>query len=203
MMISLSFSGCLQPSPLPEAQNNPGTFDLPYYGISFQYPKEWTFISQERNDKADKMKESEDVKIIRAMYTNNTSGFSFFIGSSRIDFDPHIYSENFTGSQECGYGWTDDRPNLIVIEAYKPVIIDNGKARKYIFILHDPENETVETYYEICRTYKSGKSMKYMVFWSAPSEKFYDYKPVVQEILDTIRVYEPSLEDTNPHQHFS
>ncbi|MDD3092024.1 MAG: hypothetical protein PHH09_10945 [Methanoregulaceae archaeon] len=192
MTISLLFSGCLQPSPLSEAQNNPGTLDLPYYGISFEYPKEWTFIKREKCESVDKIRESEDLKIIQAKYTNNTSGFSFLISGSRVDYDPHSFRENFSGSQECGFGWTDDRPNLTVSEAYNPVTIDSGKARRFIFVLHNPDTEIVETYYDLCRTYTSGKSMYYRIFWSVPSDKYYEYKPIVQKIIDTLRIYEPS-----------
>lgn len=200
ILISLLFSGCVQPSSLPdtynsslsEAHTNPGTFDSTYYGISFRYPGEWNFTTQEKSFNVDTMRELGIGHAFRAAYTNNTRGFSFVISGSREDFDPRIHSENFTESQECGFGWTDDRLNLTVSEAYNPVTIDGGKARRCIFVLHDPGLETVETYYDICRAYKSGKSMIYRIFWSAPSERYFDYKPVVQEILDSIRIYEPS-----------
>jgi len=196
ILISLSFSGCvqqeIQSDLLSEVHNNPGMFDSPYYGISFQYPDDWIFSLQEKSFKLDRIRELGIGHAFRAAYTNNTSGFSFVISGSREDFNPHIHSENFSESQECGFAWTDDRLNLTVSEAYNPVTIDGGKARRFIFVIHDPDIETVETYYDICRTYKSGKGTTYRIFWGTPSGRFYDYKPVVQEILDSMRIYEPS-----------
>ncbi|MFA5002981.1 MAG: hypothetical protein WC502_08435 [Methanolinea sp.] len=200
ILISLSFSGCVQPGSPPdiynnslsEAHTNPGMFDSTYYGISFRYPEAWNLTIEDTHDKVDRMRESEDVNSIRINYTNATTRFSFFISCSRVDLDPRNYPENFTGSEDCGCGWADDRFNLTVSEAYNPVTIDGGKALRTIFVIHDPDIETVETYYDICRAYKSGKSMNYRIFWSTPSGRFYDYKPVVQEILDSMRIYEPS-----------
>ncbi len=196
ILISLSFSGCvqqeIQSDLLPEVHNTPGMFDSPYYGISFQYPDDWIFSFQEKSFKLDRIRELGIGHAFRAVYTNNTSGFSFAMSGSREDFDPHIHSENFSESQECGFYGTDDRLNITVSESYNPVTIDGGKARRFIIVVHDPGLETVETYYDICRAYKSGKSMIYRIFWSAPSERYFDYKPVVQEILDSIRIYEPS-----------
>lgn len=196
ILISLLFSGCAQPDiqqgPLPEVHYSPGAIDSPYYGISFQYPKEWNITTQHAQDKVDRMRDSEDRNIIRMRYTNATTGFSFFVASSRIDFDPTTFPENFTGSEDCGGGWTDDRLNLTVSEAYNPVTIDGGKALRFIFVIDDPDIETVETYYDICRTYKSGKHLGYRIFWKTRSGEFYDYRPVVQEILDTMKIYEPS-----------
>lgn len=200
ILISLSFSGCVQPEFSPEAENrslsnahtNSGTFDSPYYGISFRYPEEWNFTTQETRNKVDRMRDSEDRKSIHMSYTNASTGFSFFIRCSRVDYNPTTFPENFTGSQDCGCAWTDDRINLTVSEAYNPVTIDGGKALRFIFVLHDPDIETVETYYDICRTYKSGKRTTYRIFWSVRSGRFYDYKPVVQEIIDTMKIVEPS-----------
>jgi hypothetical protein len=52
--------------------------------------------------------------------------------------------------------------------------------------------ETVESTYDICRTYKSGPSITYRILWSVSSEEFFTVKPVIQEVVDSIRFYEPA-----------
>ncbi len=85
----------------------------------------------------------------------------------------------------------DDRPNLTVSEAYQPVFVGGVKTRRFIYILHEPGMETVETRYDICKTYQTGPGMIYQIVWSVPSEEFFKVKPDVQEVVDSIRIYYP------------
>jgi hypothetical protein len=57
--------------------------------------------------------------------------------------------------------------------------------------LDEPENQTVETIYEVCTSYRSGRIMHSWFFWSIPSDKYFRVKPVVQDVLDSVRLFEP------------
>jgi len=65
-------------------------------------------------------------------------------------------------------------------------------AQKSMWLINDPEQKTVETIYQLCTSYKSGRIIYYSIFWSSSSEEFFTMRPVVQEVLDSISLYTPS-----------
>ena len=187
LSLCLSLSGCSQSRPLPVIQNDTMTFDSPHFGISLHYPNEWTVTTEEgvcQNPM------NYTYQRFQFKYTDNTTG-SFLISGSRSDCDPTKVHENFTGSEECAFWIFDDRPNLTVSESYQPVSVGGVKARRFIDIFHEPGMETVETRYDICKTYKTGPGMIYKILWRVPSEEFFKVKPDVQEVVDSIRIYYP------------
>jgi hypothetical protein len=175
-------AGCMQTEP-PTTRPN-GRYDSSFYGLSFTYPEEWVLREEQSARNIENINETSS----RLLFENTPDGLVVRIGLIRDEYTPTQPGENFQGSEECGYSWTDDRPNLTVVEAYEPTSLGGVKARRFIFILNET---TVETLYEVCRTTQPGQSMFYRIFWSAPGQDFFTVEPDVQDLLDSVTFYQP------------
>ncbi|NYT08103.1 MAG: hypothetical protein GKC05_07620 [Methanomicrobiales archaeon] len=158
------------------------------YGISFEYPDDWT-IESEKFIPAGPA--GIDRQILRLRYENTTNGFVLAVSVSREDIDPALLPSNFTGSEECGYIWNDDRPNCIYIEGYHPASLGGVKAWRSMALLNNSGNQTVETLYEVCTSYRSGRTVYSWFFWSVPADEYFTVQPVIGDVLDSVRLYEP------------
>jgi hypothetical protein len=183
----LFLSGCTSQSQPPVMTNTSlKTFDSASYGLSFQYPGGWILTA---NETVRETLEYHPMKSLRLNYTNSSNDFTFIISEAHHRLSTH---EEYMESEGCGGGWTNDRDNLTVLEAYNETLIGDGvHARRFIFMIENPEGETIETIYEICRSYKSGTRTHYWVFWSVHSDHFLSIRPEVQKLLDSIRISEP------------
>lgn len=186
-ILSLSISGCMQPQPLPESNTTTRTYNSSDFGISVHYPADWmiTLYENPGNDP-----ENSDYGGFQLTYTNKSTGFTFKMTGTKNTI-PNPPGEDFTECHNGGRG-ADDRPNLRMIEGNTPVAIGGMVAQKSTWLIDDPEQKTVETIYQLCTSYKSGRIIYYSIFWSAPSEEFFTMRPVVQEILDSFSLYPPS-----------
>lgn len=158
------------------------------YGISFEYPDDWT-IESEKFVPAGPA--GIDRQILRVRHVNMTNGLVFTVSVSREDIDPALLPPNFSGSEECGYIWTDDRPNCIYLEGYHPTSLGGVKARRSMALLNNSGNQTVETLYEVCRSYRSGRTVYSWFFWSVPADEYFTVQPVIGDVLDSVRLSEP------------
>lgn len=175
-------AGCIQPGP--QINQPDGSYNSSYYGLSFNYQNEWIIRQEQSTRTIENINETSS----RLLFENTSDGLIVRIGLIRDEYTPTQPEEDFKGSEECGYVWTDDRPNLTVIEAYNETSLGGLKARRFIFILNET---TVETLYEVCRTPRPGQSMFYRFFWSAPVDDFFTVKPDVQDLLDSVTFYQP------------
>jgi hypothetical protein len=186
LLVSCSACPPVQAGLLPDHGSK--TFISRNYGISLKYPDDWT-IGSEKFIRTDPM--GNEYRILRLTHVNTTTGLVLAITVSREDIDPALLPANFTGSEECGYFWVDDNPNRTYIEGYYPTSLGGVKARRSMSFLEFPGNQTVETLYDVCRSYRSGRNVYTWFFWSVPADNFFTVQPGVRDVLDSVRLFEP------------